>query len=276
MTKIISCINDKGGSCKTTTIYSLATQKALDGFNVLMIDLDVSGSLSAKCGVTVDSDESSCATLLRPKRAGMHPTWTPDEILDGIYTVDAFSDYVKKHNSNASDIPDLYIIPAGPSGDLITTQHMLRDIRGGMGADVLKDMLKTLGKSKRIAFDYVFIDAPGSFDDLCNNVMRASTHVIIPFEPNKDNYDCIEEVWDSLASAKSHTKLKVLGTLACRTKRRASEWQIIEDADKKWGVIGRVKESSDVQKCDNKGIAITLGKPYSETALGYKAVADLI
>ena len=43
--KVITCANDKGGSCKTTTILNLASQKALEGYNVLMIDLDSCGSL---------------------------------------------------------------------------------------------------------------------------------------------------------------------------------------------------------------------------------------
>ena len=61
--QVITVINFKGGSAKTTTSAHLAQKCALDGYRVLAIDLDPQASLSALHGVQPELDLQDGGTL---------------------------------------------------------------------------------------------------------------------------------------------------------------------------------------------------------------------
>ena len=61
--QVITVINFKGGSGKTTTAAHLAQKLALDGYRVLAIDLDPQASLSALHGVQPEFDLNDGGTL---------------------------------------------------------------------------------------------------------------------------------------------------------------------------------------------------------------------
>ena len=61
--QVISVINFKGGSAKTTTSAHLAQKLALDGYRVLAIDLDAQASLSALHGFQPEFDLLDGGTL---------------------------------------------------------------------------------------------------------------------------------------------------------------------------------------------------------------------
>ena len=61
--QVITVINFKGGSGKTTTAVHLAQKLALDGYRVLAIDLDPQASLSALHGVQPEFDLNDGGTL---------------------------------------------------------------------------------------------------------------------------------------------------------------------------------------------------------------------
>ncbi|AUH35659.1 plasmid partitioning protein RepA [Paracoccus tegillarcae] len=61
--QVITVINFKGGSGKTTTAAHLAQKLALDGYRVLAIDLDPQASLSALHGVQPEFDLSDGGTI---------------------------------------------------------------------------------------------------------------------------------------------------------------------------------------------------------------------
>lgn len=61
--QLITVINFKGGSGKTTTAAHLAQKLALDGYRVLAVDLDPQASLSALHGVQPEFDLRDGGTI---------------------------------------------------------------------------------------------------------------------------------------------------------------------------------------------------------------------
>jgi chromosome partitioning protein len=60
----IALINQKGGVGKTTTAVNLGAGLALQGWRVVLVDLDPQANASMHLGVTVDSDEPSTYSVL--------------------------------------------------------------------------------------------------------------------------------------------------------------------------------------------------------------------
>ena len=61
--KVIAVANQKGGVAKTTSTYNLATAKAIEGYKVLMIDLDAQGSLTIAAGIEPGEERSSRCSI---------------------------------------------------------------------------------------------------------------------------------------------------------------------------------------------------------------------
>ena len=61
--QVITIVQTKGGSGKTTTAAHLAQKLALDGYRVLAIDLDPQASLSALHGVQPEFDLNDGGTI---------------------------------------------------------------------------------------------------------------------------------------------------------------------------------------------------------------------
>lgn len=74
--QIISCVNFKGGSAKTTTAAHLAQYLALNGYRVLAVDLDPQASLSALYGFQPELDVGEHETIygsIRYSADACHP-----------------------------------------------------------------------------------------------------------------------------------------------------------------------------------------------------------
>jgi chromosome partitioning protein len=61
--QVISCVNFKGGSAKTTTAAHLAQYLALNGYRVLAVDLDPQASLTALHGLQPEFDVHAGQTI---------------------------------------------------------------------------------------------------------------------------------------------------------------------------------------------------------------------
>lgn len=273
--KVITCCNDKGGSCKTTTILNLASQKALEGHNVLMIDLDSCGILTEYCRVSVEEDDVTIGKLLMPSSRKRLPEWSASDILKGIYTVDVFTEYTASKRKGEG-LETLCIIPTVKDGELISVVNELSQMIGR--EKVLKALLKKLEETELIKFDYVFIDCPGAMNVLTVNALVAADSVIVPFEATQSNVVRLSEVFDTIYQIKElelNSNLEVAGVLACRTKRRKTERDILDDVSKEYKLIGSIKESADVTRNDKCGVAAVVAKPYCDASMSYKDVSDL-
>ena len=68
MSKIIACVNEKGGVAKTTTVKNLAVGLAARGKKVLAIDLDPSMNLTTSLGLFLQHDEPTIMDILKAEK----------------------------------------------------------------------------------------------------------------------------------------------------------------------------------------------------------------
>lgn len=146
---IISILNQKGGVGKTTTTLNLGAGLALQGFKVLLIDLDVQANLThATIGDMDEDDRTICEVMLEEKglESIIHPTGTKG----------------------------LYVAPAGESLVELDIQLFSK-----MGREqILKSCLaKTKGLDQ---WDFILIDNPPYISVTTVNSLVASTHYLVP------------------------------------------------------------------------------------------------
>ena len=145
MATIISVINNKGGTGKTTTVLNLGAALSRKKKRVLLIDLDSQCNLTSAFGV--DSNGIGIGELLIGKAD--------------------FSDVVKKNGK-------LSLIPA--SEKLLDYEFQLSNEPGR--EYMLREQLERMATS----FDYIIIDCPPSLGTLSTNSLVAANHFIVPMQ----------------------------------------------------------------------------------------------
>jgi chromosome partitioning protein len=147
--EIIACANQKGGVGKTTTVVSLASYLALDGNQVLLVDMDPQGNATSGLGIDKDSLEAS--------------------VYDVLLSDASVGDVVRE-----TSVPGLSALPsdrslAGAEVELVPNagrERRLRRSLDGAGDD----------------YDFVFLDCPPSLGLLTVNALTAADSVLIPLQ----------------------------------------------------------------------------------------------
>lgn len=145
MAHIISVINNKGGTGKTTTVHNLGAALALKKKKVLLLDLDSQSNLSSALGIN-----------------GKEPS---------------FCDLI----TNAAKI-DETIIETGnmhgiPSSDKLLENELLLNNEPGREY-ILKEMIDQVANR----YDYILIDCPPSMGTLSINSLVAAHSFIVPMQ----------------------------------------------------------------------------------------------
>ena len=147
MSKIFSICNQKGGVGKTTTSVNLSAALALNGKNVLLIDMDPQGNATMGSGVDKYALEYSLADLLLGENKN------PKEII-----------------CKANEGYDLL-----PSNQALTFAEV-KLLELNDREMVLKKTIKSIQEN----YDFIIIDCPPSLNILTVNALAISDSVIIP------------------------------------------------------------------------------------------------
>lgn len=143
MAKILSFVNQKGGTGKTTSCINVASKLTIDGWGVLLIDLDPQANATLSLGINSTELKNSMYEVL----------------LNHIPLTEILKKTTKGFN----------IAPA--STELTNTDISLEGHQAR-----LKDALQGLKDN----FDYILIDCPPALNLLTINALVASDGVIIP------------------------------------------------------------------------------------------------
>ncbi|WP_084678833.1 plasmid partitioning protein RepA [Methylocystis sp. ATCC 49242] len=162
--QIITVMNFKGGSGKTTTSAHLSQYLALHGYRVLAIDLDPQASLSALFGSQPELDVGPNETLYGAIRYDEHRR-SISEVVRGTY------------------IPNLHLIPAHL--ELMEFEHetpralMRRDPGDLM---FFGRIAQAVAEAQNL-YDIVVIDCPPQLGYLTLSALSAATAVLITIHP---------------------------------------------------------------------------------------------
>ena len=254
--KIIALANQKGGVGKTTSTYNLATAKAMEGYKVLMIDLDAQGSLTIAAGIEPGEDR-----------------------LEGYSTVDLFNkkkdpiDTVFEVKTVSLD-EKLYIVPSDPN--LANTENYVNSLDEKVY--FIKDACEVFAQ---YGFDYIFLDCPPNLGIIVTNALVAADKVIIPVKTDYLSYRGVELIRDSVTKVKSNKRMnptiEVFGLIPTMYRGNTNDHKdILSILEKQGKILGIVKESVAASKGDVDGVPAVVYAPKSDVSKTYFDIAKLI
>lgn len=159
----------KGGVCRTTLVFNLSYAIAMQGYRVLMIDLDSQHNLTNIC---VDLPEDASTIY--------------DALADGQEIGSAI--FPTSHER-------LFLLPG--DSEMSTLDFALAEVSPDQRFQILKRWIEISPITKE--FDLITIDMGPAMNGAMINALVASSHFIAPFRCNADSFDGLSQLFDEMA-----------------------------------------------------------------------------
>ncbi|NEK24791.1 AAA family ATPase [Sulfitobacter sp. JBTF-M27] len=232
--KIVAVANFKGGVGKTSTAAHLAMSAALDGYRVLVIDLDSQGSMTSIFGGKVEDEWQTVFPLLARHYAEAAQEENHARLSRGETTIpidDTLAEALKVR------APDLIQKTHWPNIDLIGAQLNLywaefqipvwrMAARRWKLWDALSDRLEADGVLE--AYDVIFVDTPPALGYLTINGLSASDILLVPLGASFLEFDSTGRFFDMLhATFGSIEESENMAARALGREGMAFEWDAV-------------------------------------------------
>ncbi len=241
-TTIVSVINQKGGTGKTTTTINLGRALSKLGKKVLLVDLDPQSNLSYSLDIT-------------------QPEYT---------LADAFTGARKIKDIIVTKDENFCVAPG--SNELVDVEISL--VTQEKRESFLKNIL-----SETKGFDYILIDCPPSLSVLTVNALTASQQVLIPLQMEVLTLQGLSQILATVEQVKKNLnkKLKIKGIVVVMYDRRRKlsteiESYLQENIDEKI-FRSRIRLNVKLAEAPSFGQSILDYDPGSNGAQDYLALA---
>ena len=205
MGKIISLVNQKGGVGKTTTSINLSASLALEGKNVLLVDLDPQGNATTGVGFNKGDIEKSVY-----------------EVFNGVSQI---NEVILKTRFRGLDLLPSSLQLAGIDIELLDRgredPNFQKSYQFKKSVDLIRDN-----------YDYIIVDCPPSLGLITTNALSASDSVIIPVQCEFFALEGITQLLNAimLTKKKLNPNLKLEGVLLTMFDSRANlSIEVIEE-----------------------------------------------
>jgi chromosome partitioning protein len=169
MSHVVSIINQKGGTGKTTTAVNLGASLAYQGYRTLIVDLDPQGHTTVGIGIDAESIAGSMAEVMTVPKKSINEVVVPTYIL-------------------GLDLAPAHIHLARASEQVYT-----RVFREAILAQSLKDA----------DYDFILIDCPPSLGILTTNSLYACDFIIIPCQISRYSLDGLADLLNTIETVKN-------------------------------------------------------------------------
>ena len=232
--KLVAVANFKGGVGKTSTCAHLAMSAALDGYKVLVIDLDSQGSMTSIFGGTAPDEWSTCFPLLARHYASHLQAENRARADRGIEPVPLDETLTEALEVSASDLiqsthwPNIDLI--GAQLNLYWAEFQIPVWRmQGRGWKLWDALLEGLEKDGVLdSYDLVFLDTPPALGYLTINGLSAADILLVPLGASFLEFDSTGRFFDMLHS--TFASIEEAETMAARALGRegmAFEWDAV-------------------------------------------------
>ncbi|WP_428928932.1 AAA family ATPase [Marinibacterium sp. SX1] len=199
--KIVSVCNFKGGVSKTTTGAHLAMASALDGYRVLVIDLDSQASMSTMFGLMAEDEGQTAYSILAWHRA-RHVAATMG--VEDLSSEELDEDLREAASVTADDVifgthwPTIDILPA--QLNLYWAEFQVPVWMQTHRSWQFWDALHAFLEDQRLLDDYdiIFIDTPPALGYLTINALSAADILLIPVGASFIEFDSTGRFFDML------------------------------------------------------------------------------
>ena len=192
---ITSIINQKGGVGKTTTSINLAAGLAMQGKNVLLIDLDPQAHSTSGLGVELEKGQPAISDVFE------HSKNIADTIIN-------------------TKVKNLFLVPSrirlDKTEQIISTANFRESL-----------LHKAI---KNLSYDFIIVDCRPTLGTLTVNALYASNYIIVPCEMSKyslDGFSDLMDTIDTIENNDSNGKKRYLRILITKFDSRTTttnEW----------------------------------------------------
>ena len=242
--KVLSLINQKGGTGKTTTCINLGAALSLSGFSVLLVDIDPQGNLSQSAGFDNIGDHEL----------------TTYEVLKG----GDINAAIRSHGGRYDVLPTDIRLSAGEI-ELVNNKTRNTLLRGALGK---------LSKP----YDFVLVDCPPSLSIFTPIALSASDEVVIPVQAQYLPLKGVSQIVDTvkLVRERFNPSLQIGGVvLTFFDGRRNLDAEVLDALS---GFFGKKVYKTTISVNTKLAEAPSYGKDvfeYSPTSKGAKQYREL-
>lgn len=242
---VISVVNQKGGTGKTTSTVNIGSALALKNKKVLLVDLDPQGSLSYSLGIT--NIEDSIGDVL------------------------------------AGEINFKDILVQREGMDVAPATIGLADIELSMADEPQREQfLSKILVEVRGSYDYVLIDCPPSLSLLTVNALCASDKVLIPMQMEVLSLQGLELIHTTISRLKDAygIDVEIMGVLpVLYDKRRKLSIEVLEFIDENYDLhvfSSYIRNNVKASEAPSFGQSVIAYDPQSNSAKDYTNLVEEI